>query len=384
MVGVAKSQRKQRARKRKGEVSPSSPPLAQTLKCAMAIPIFDGHNDAFLKLYRGERGDGASFLERSSEGHLDLERAKEGDFAGGFFALFSPSDEDLEAGLTKTPEGYTIPLSGPRDPALALEDTLAMAAELFRTEAASKGEFKVVRTVGELRECLDKDVMAAIFHIEGAEALDTDLDRLTVLYQAGLRSVGIVWSRPNTFGTGVPFSFPAHPDIGPGLTDAGKRLVKACNHLGVMLDLSHLNAKGFWDVAELSDAPLVATHSNAYALSHSPRNLTDEQLTAIRASDGMVGLNFAVAFLREDGQRVPETGLDVMVRHVDYLVDKLGIDRVGLGSDFDGATIPKDLSDVTGLPNLVEALRDYGFDQEGLEKLCYKNWLRVLEKTWRE
>ena len=349
----------------------------------MAIPIFDGHNDALLKVYMGER-EGKGFLERFSEGHLDFERAQEGNFAGGFFALFSSADEDLSAGLTETPEGYTIPLSGPRDPALALHDTLAMAAELFRTEAASEGKFKVVRTLKELRECLDKKVMAAIFHIEGAEALDTDLDGLEVLYQAGLRSVGIVWSRPNAFGTGVPFSFPASPDIGPGLTDAGKRLVKACNRLGVMLDLSHLNEKGFWDVAELSDAPLVATHSNAYALSRSPRNLTDDQLEAIRASDGMVGLNFAVTFLREDGFRIAETGLDVMVRHVDYLVDKLGIERVGLGSDFDGATIPRDLGDVTGLPKLIEALRGHGFDQESLEKICYKNWLRVLEQTWRD
>ena len=349
----------------------------------MSIPIFDGHNDAFLKLYKGERGEKVSFLERSSEGHLDYERAKEGNFAGGFFALFSSLKEDFEAKLTETPDGYTIPLSDPRDPALALSDTLAMAAELFRTEAASAGKFKVVRTVKELRECLEQGVMAAIFHVEGAEALDNDLDRLTVLYQAGLRSVGIVWSRPNAFGTGVPFSFPAHPDDGPGLTEAGKRLVRACNRLGVMLDLSHLNEKGFWDVASLSDAPLVATHSNAHALCRSARNLTDEQLAAIRASDGMVGLNFAVAFLREDGQRVAETGLDVMVRHVDYLVDKLGIDRVGLGSDFDGATIPKELGDVTGLPKLVTALREHGFGDESLEKLCYKNWLRVLEKTWQ-
>ena len=107
----------------------------------MTIPIFDGHNDAFLKLYSGERG-GAGFLERSDEGHLDFERAQEGNFAGGFFALFSSADEDLSAGLTETPDGYTISLSEPRDPSLALHDTLAMAAALFRTEAASAGKLR--------------------------------------------------------------------------------------------------------------------------------------------------------------------------------------------------------------------------------------------------
>ncbi|NIR27733.1 MAG: peptidase, partial [Gammaproteobacteria bacterium] len=107
-------------------------------------------------------------------------------------------------------------------------------------------------------------------------------------------------------------------------------LVKTCNGLGIMIDLSHLNERGFWDVAELSNAPLVATHSNAHALCPTPRNLTDEQLAAIKDSAGMVGLNFAVGFLREDGQRNPEVPLEVLVKHIDYLVARVGIDHVGL------------------------------------------------------
>ncbi len=138
----------------------------------------------------------------------------------------------------------------------------------------------------------------------------------------------------------MPFAYPRSPDTGPGLTDAGKELVKACNHKRIMLDLSHLNEAGFWDVARLSDAPLVATHSNAHALCQSSRNLTDRQLDAIKESDGMVGLNFAVSFLREDGRSAPDTPLATMVAHVRYLVDRLGVERVGLGSDFDGAAIP--------------------------------------------
>jgi membrane dipeptidase len=144
-------------------------------------------------------------------------------------------------------------------------------------------------------------VLATILHFEGAEAIDPQLNALEVFYQAGLRSLGLVWSRPTAFGHGVPFAFPHSPDTGPGLTDAGKQLVRACNRLGIMIDLSHLNEQGFWDVAELTNAPLVATHSNAHALCASSRNLTDKQLDAIKESDGMVGLNFAVCFLREDG-----------------------------------------------------------------------------------
>ena len=166
--------------------------------------------------------------------------------------------------------------------------------------------------------------LAAILHIEGAEAIDPDLHMLDVLYESGLRSIGPVWSRPNIFGHGVPFRYPSTPDTGPGLTDHGRALVRACNRLKIMIDLSHLNEKGFWDVAKLSDAPLVATHSNAYALCHHSRNLTDRQLAAIRESRGMVGVNFATAFIRPDGQRSEQTPLEQMVRHIDYLIEHVG------------------------------------------------------------
>ena len=203
------------------------------------------------------------------------------------------------------------------------------------------------------------------------------------MYQAGLRSLGIVWSRPNIFANGVPFAFPNSPDIGDGLTELGKELVRECNNLGIMIDLSHLNAKGFWDVAKLSNAPLVATHSNVHAICSSPRNLLDDQLEAIKDSDGMVGLNFAVSFLSPDGSKDLNLPLEVMVEHIDYLVDKIGIDRVGFGSDFDGANISNNIKDVSGLPNLMQALSKAGYNHESLEKIAYKNWIRVLGKTWK-
>jgi membrane dipeptidase len=347
------------------------------------IPIFDGHNDVLLSLIEGERGQKVTFFDKSDKGHLDFPRAKKAGFAGGFFAVYSSNEGfDLEAHLTETETGYTMLLSPPRDQQKALQDTLAMANLLFKIERESDGKFKVVRTVKELQTCIKTGVMAAIFHIEGAEAIDTNLETLEVLYQAGLRSLGPVWSRQNAFGSGVPFSFPLHPDCGDGLTAWGKTLVKTCNDLGIMIDLSHMTEKGFWDVYAVSNKPLVATHSNVYALSNSARNLTDDQLKAIRDTDGMVGLNFAVSFLREDGRPNKDTPVSRMVDHIDYLVDKLGIDRVGFGSDFDGARIPDDIKDVTGLPKLVKALRKRGYDDKALEKICYKNWLRVLGHTW--
>jgi membrane dipeptidase len=351
------------------------------------LPILIGHNDALLNLYLPERGEGRSFFTRSDKGHIDLPRAREGGLGGGFFAIFVPPDPSTQplsrAEPVMTSTGYEMPLAPAIEQSYAQRTTMAMIANLFRLEAESDGQIKVVRTVDELTTCLREGILAAILHFEGAEAIDAGLDALEVFYQAGLRSLGIVWSRPNAFAHGVPFGFPRSPDTGPGLTDAGRELVRACNRLGIMLDLSHLNEKGFWEVAELSDAPLVATHSNSHTLCPTTRNLTDKQLDAIKGSEGIVGLNFAVTDLREDGWNNADTPLDVMVRHIDYLVEHLGIDSVGLGTDFDGATIPLDIGDVTGLPKLITALRERGYDDAALRKLAFENWVRVLNRTWK-
>lgn len=356
------------------------------MSTANLLPIFDGHNDVLLALYERDRGEGVTFFDRSEKGHLDLPRARAGGFAGGFFAVYIPADPAVPKAESYnfTSDGpLDMPLPPPLELAYAQQTAFAMSALLFRAEAESNGQLKVVRTADELAACLRDGVLATILHFEGAEAIDPELNALEVFYQAGLRSLGIVWSRPTAFGNGVPFAFPHSPDTGPGLTDAGKQLVRACNRLGIMLDLSHLNEQGFWDVAKLSDAPLVATHSNAHALCASSRNLTDKQLAAIKESDGMVGLNFAVCFLREDGDNNADTPIDVMVQQIVYLVERVGIDRVGFGSDFDGAKIPSELGDVAGMPKLIAALRAHGFDDAALRKIAHENWLRVLRKTWR-
>jgi membrane dipeptidase len=154
--------------------------------------------------------------------------------------------------------------------------------------------------------------------------------------------------------------------------------------LKIMVDVSHLNEKGFWDVAKLSNAPIVATHSNAHALSASSRNLTDAQIRAIGESGGMIGLNFANGFLREDGRWQSENGLDSMMRHLDHLMKLAGEDHVGLGSDFDGARIPAQIGDVAGLPRLAQALKAHGLGEDLVAKLTAGNWMKVLERSWGE
>jgi membrane dipeptidase len=347
-----------------------------------SLPILDGHNDTLLALGPGE--DSRSFFERSDRGHVDLPRAREGNLAGGLFAIFVDSDEHQSTEpAPKDPAAVEALTSHPVELGRAQQVTISIMARLFHLEAESAGQLQVVRSADQMATCLDQGVLAAVMHLEGAEAIDPGLDALYVFYQAGLRSVGIVWSRPNAFGYGVPFRFPASPDTGPGLTPAGEALVRACNELGILVDVSHLNEKGFWDVARISDAPLVATHSGAHALCPSTRNLTDAQLDAIAESGGLVGVNFHVGFIRADGQDDPNTPIADIVRHVDYIARRIGLDHVAFGSDFDGATMPQELGDVAGLPKLVAALRAAGYGEADLAKITHQNWLRILRATWR-
>ena len=357
----------------------------------MKYPIFDGHNDTILDLYRNAKGHNRSFFEKSEHGHIDLPRAREGGLAAGFFAHFVPnppkeqtmSADNYPGSENKDDAGYELKKPVGLAYEYATRFAMGMASLMFDIERQSAGQAKIARSVSEIKDCLDNDVLAMIYHFEGAEMIDEGLNALHVYYAAGLRSLGPVWSRDNQFAHGVPFKFPSTPDVGPGLTEAGKNLLKACNKLGILVDLSHLNEKGFWDVEALSDAPLVATHSNAHALCQSARNLTDKQLDAVAASDGVVGLNYHVGFLREDGRMVAGTSLTEIVRHALYMADRVGTDHIALGSDFDGASMPDDLKDVAGMPKLITALSEAGFTHDDLMKITHQNWLRVLDATWK-
>ena len=346
------------------------------------VPIFDGHNDVLLRLYqRGGADAPRTFLEGVTKGQLDLPMAQQGGFAGGLFAIFAPSNSGANGHNAETSSR-----GAPREPALRMASArtalFSMVSLLLRIERESEGRVRICRNVNDIQQCLKDGVLAPVFHIEGAEAIDSNFELLDVLHETGLRSLGPVWSRSNAFGHGVPFRCPSSPDTGPGLTDLGKELIRACNQLRILIDLSHLNERGFWDVAAISNAPLVATHSNAHALSPHSRNLTDDQLEAIRETGGMVGVNFATSFLRRDGRHDADTPVELVIEHIEYILKHLGEDGVGFGSDFDGAKIPAGIGNASGLQNLVQVMRTRGYGDALIEKFCYKNWLRVLGQTW--
>jgi len=346
-----------------------------------SIPVFDGHNDILLKLYRNRQDDPVNaFIQGRDSFHLDLPKARAGGLFGGLFALYSPSRDNISFDGMKDGR-YQLAMPTPMDASEGRPPILAKLAILLRIERESNGAVVRCRSTQDIHAARDQGALAVVVHLEGAEAIDPDLEFLEVLYACGLRSLGPVWSRNNIFGHGVPFHFPASPDMGLGLTDNGKRLIEACNRMKIVVDLSHITEKGFWDVARLSSAPLVATHSNAHALCPSPRNLTDRQLDAIRDTGGMVGLNFATCFLRADGEMRSDTPVGLMVEQLDYLIERLGEDHVGLGSDLAGAAIPEAVGSSAGLPVLIDALRTRGYSDALLRKIGSENWLSVLART---
>lgn len=346
------------------------------------IDVFDGHNDTVQSLV-DYKSAGRDFLVRSETGHLDLPRALAGGLAGGLFALHARPERQPENDLTITSDGYEVTYAETVDPDYARRQIDGQLSAMKALIGRSSGQMRFATTVNDIKIAKTEGAIAVVLHMEGAEAVDPELDYLHTLHEAGLRSLGPVWSRPNIFGYGVPFAYPRSPDTGPGLTDLGKNLVRTCNALGIMIDVSHLNERGFRDVAALSNAPLVATHACAHAICPSTRNLTDRQLDAIRDTDGVIGFNLAVNDIRADGHLDDNTPLDVVIRHIEYLINRVGEDRVALGSDFDGAVVPRPIKDASGLPHLFEAMRKGGFDERTLRKFAFDNWLRVFSLTWK-
>jgi membrane dipeptidase len=339
--------------------------------------VFDGHNDALT------REDHALLVSGREDGHLDLPRMRAGGLRGAIFAVFT-SSPDFDWTPVQRDDG--VRAYAPAKPVSQQEAAASATQAAGRLAALERaGHVRIARTVADL-DAVHGDPEAppaAVLHMEGAEAIDPELEALEHWYAAGLRSLGPVWSRANAFGHGVPFMFHTGPDTGPGLTPAGQALVARCAELGIMVDLSHLNEKGFWDVARAEPGPLVASHSGVHALAASTRNLTDAQLDAIGSSDGLVGIIYGCQFIRADLLDDADTPLSVIAEHAAYVAERIGVRHVALGSDFDGTRIPLELGDVAGLPKLLDALRAAGFSDADLDAIAWQNWRRVLDAWWR-
>lgn len=349
------------------------------------MKIFDGHNDILNKITNSEKPTNTKAFLEEGRGHLDFPRAIQGGMVGGLFAVYPSNPPSLPSAKDRTvlrADGYEIIMAPALDYDYAHQEVLKMIRLMEQIEADSSGDLEIIKDYHQLENCLEEEIFAAVLHLEGAEPIQPDLNNLDAFYKRGVRSLGITWSRPNAFGHGVPFKFPSSPDTGPGLTDAGKEIVKTCNKLGIMIDLAHLNEQGFWDVAEISSKPLVSTHTAANGLTAKARNLTNDQLKAVAESNGLAGIIFSVNDLDAENKPKDDAPISTIIDHIIYIAELIGVDHVAFGSDFDGTRIPSELGDARGFPKLVTLLEQAGFSDSDQEKICYQNWIRVLKESW--
>ncbi|WDZ53063.1 dipeptidase [Acinetobacter vivianii] len=343
------------------------------------VVVFDGHNDLLTRLWLSDQADPIqAFIHEQLSGQLDLKRCQQAGFVGGMFAIFLPpftyvKQHHPDKLMDKNAEDFTQQ---------QIEQICRAQLELAQQMVQASEQIQLCTSVQQIQDCRTQGQLAVVLHMEGAEALQDNPDLLDVFYQAGLRSIGPLWNRMSQFGHGLNARFPHSPDTGAGLTIAGKALLRRCAEKKMVVDVSHMNERAFWDTVDILQQPIVATHSNAHALCPQARNLTDSQLKAIAESGGMVGVNFDVAFLRGDGQRNADTPIELILDHLEYMMDRLGEDHIGFGSDFDGALISTELQDVTGLAQLIAAMQQRHYSKELIEKICWGNWLNVLNRIW--
>lgn len=313
------------------------------------MKIIDMHCDTLLKCFRN-----SNFNLSTNYGHISVDKLKQGNALAQFFAIFiSPEEKELMAPyeiFNKIYETYNTQLklnSNYIKPALSVEDILSNSK------------------YGKI---------SSILSIEDGVILEDKIERVEEIFNKGVRLVTLTWNFENTIG------YPSSDDPvehNRGLKPFGINVINEMNHLGIIIDVSHLSEGGFYDVAKRSKKPFVASHSCARALCNHRRNLTDNQLKALGNQGGLVGVNFYSAFLKEDSDYAT---IDHIVQHVKYMVDKAGIESVGLGSDFDGIDCKLEFEDYASYPLILDALSKHFTDDE-LDKICNENAFRILKEN---
>lgn len=311
----------------------------------MSAVVVDLHCDTILDVQAGRR----RLDQRSTQGHIDLPRLREGGVDVQVFAM------------------YVAPRLAARGQARARELMDAFHAAV----RANASQIVHATTVADIERAQREGKVAAVMSIENGDALGADLAALDEFYRQGVRMMGLTWNPSNALGDGA---------LGRqhgGLTDLGRSVLRRMEELGVVVDVSHLSEQSFWEALRSTRGPIIASHSNAAALHMHPRNLADEQLRAIAQRGGVVGVNFYAGFLGA-------ATLDRVLDHIDYLAKVMGVDHVALGSDYDGIPqAPAGLEDVSKLPNLTAGLQRRGYTTEQIHKILGGNALRVFRQVWK-
>ncbi|MDI6603702.1 MAG: dipeptidase [Thermoanaerobacteraceae bacterium] len=287
--------------------------------------------------------------KRSKEGHIDIERLQEGDVHLQVFAAFIDPKHMRKNAAT-----------------IALK----MIDKLYQL-IKKNDKLMLVLNGKDIDRIEKEDKIGVMLSIEGGEALEGDIALLRMFYRLGVRALALTWSLRNDLGDGVEGVAES------GLTSFGKDVVKEMNKLGMIIDVSHLNERGFWNVMEISEKPVIASHSDCKALCSHKRNLTDEQIKAIAGKGGVIGINFAPEFLKESGK----ASVEDVICHIDHICGLVGSEYVGFGSDFDGIDdVPEDLYDVSCFPKIIDGLKRRGYKEKDIDLICHENFERLIKK----
>ena len=304
--------------------------------------FFDAHADTASKIYDFKCG-----LYKNDK-HIDIERLKTFENPVQIFALYLKKEY-----LNKSFEN-TVKILDNFEKELNLNEKYIRKAVSYDDILRNKAENKI----------------SAIMSIEGGEALEGKLENVDYFYNRGVRLITLTWNYKNELGIG------AANDDGTGLTPFGKEVVRRMNEKGMIVDVSHLNEAGFWDVAKLSDKPFVASHSNAKARCNHLRNLTDEQIKCIAERNGVIGINIYPPFVTQK----ENCSMKDVLEMTEYLLDKTGENCVGIGCDFDGIDVtPGNMKDVLSIEKYIEEV-EKRFGKDIAEKIAYKNFQRIFRE----
>lgn len=345
---------------------PSEP---QVLDLHQQSLVIDSHNDAIV-----------AHIRRGNVSLADENATNPAQHNGTIAYLRGPVPPEEEAigiqlNLPKMRQGGIDAAFFAVDVTRAWKNHLAYALDAFgwfnAEVQANAEEVCIARKADDIREAKTQGKLAAVLAIENSEAVERSLNILHALYLLGVRSIGLTHN-PNTWAsTGNNES-----DMGGGLTQFGIDLVREMNRLGMLIDVSHISERGFWDVLDISERPVIASHSNCETLCRHPRNLTNEQLKALAANGGVVGITFVPGFITVDGwTKTPPFAQ--LINHFTYAIDIAGIEHVGIGSDFDGGGDL--LQDARAFPKITEELSARGYSDEDIQKVLGGNHLRVFE-----
>ena len=329
--------------------------------------VVDTHNDTILHLIKSPpflTSENVSLDprrklgERSEAGQIDIHRIQKGGVNCMLVAMYvSPQ--------------YTSRLL-----------RLVQMIDAFQFEVdTNRGAIAIANNYSDIMNIIDSGRIAAVMTVEGGEPLEGKIETLRIIYKLGVRSLTLTHFPRNELGDG------SGADSGSHLTEFGKEVVEEMNRLGMIVDISHLNETGFWDVIDITKDPLLATHSNCKALCSHHRNLTDEQIKALAKTGGVINLSFCAGFIKDnvgfDPEAVKKVTIEDWLDHLDHAVEIAGPDHVGIGSDLDGGCGFPGLNEVTQFPRLTEGMISRGYSDNDIEKILGKNDLRVFKDILR-